>query len=271
MVIDTGWNTEFLGSDERPIEEFDFYSNDASAQVSASNDHGSWVDQVVRGVADAVEIIHLKVFPDGSGGAPFSAIEKALDWVIDTVEANRFDISAVNLSLGFGNATQEVSTGLSDEFAQLDDLGVFSIVAAGNSGQNGVQYLAADENTVAVSASTSSGNIAGFSQHHSELTDVFAFGQSVRIEKEDGTADVVSGTSFAAPYVSGIAARLQDAADELIDRSLTDDEFIEILQLSGTDLNGYTDGNDPAGYHIADADEAVEYFIDNYQDYTNIA
>ena len=267
VVIDTGWNSEFLGDDERPIDQFDFYSNDANAQVSTSNDHGSWVDQVVREVADGVETIHLKVFPDGGGGAPFSAIEAALDWVIDAVRDNSFDISAVNLSLGYGNTTSEAATGLSDEFAELDDLGIFSVVAAGNSGQYGVQYLAADENTIAVSASTSAQGIAGFSQHHETLTDIFAFGQSVRIEKETGGADVVSGTSFAAPYVSGVAARLQQAADELIERSLTDDEFIEIMQLSGLDLNGYTGSNDPAGYHVADADAALDYFIQNHDDY----
>lgn len=267
VVIDTGWNTEFLGTDERPVDHFDFYANDADAQVSHGNDHGSWVDQVIRTVADGVEMIHLKVFPDTNGGAPFSVIERALNWVIDKVEKEAYDISAVNLSLGYGNVTREVSTGLSNEFAALDDLGVFSIVAAGNSGASGVQYLAADENTIAVSASTSSGGITGFSQHHSDLTDIFALGQSVRIEAEDGSYDTVSGTSFAAPYVSGIAARLQDAADELIDRSLTDGEFVDILQASGDDLNGYASANGPVGYHIADADAAVNYFIDNYTDF----
>lgn len=275
VVIDTGWNTEFIGDDERPVDQRDFYDTDGggsgSAQVGDSNDHGSWVDQVVRSVADGVEIIHLKVFPDTGGGAPLSVIENALDWVIDQVEANTYDISAVNLSLGYGNTTVERAGMLSDEFAALAEHDVFSIVAAGNSGANGVQLLAADENTIAVSASTSSNNIAGFSQHHSALTDIFAFGQSVRIEKENGGADVVSGTSFAAPYVSGIAARLQEAADQLLERSLTDDEFIEILQLSGEDLNGYADDDDPAGYHVADADAAVSYFIENYRDYDAVA
>ena len=267
VVIDTGWNTEFLGSHERPVDQFDFYSNDGSAQVGNSNDHGSWVDQVVRTVADGVQMIHLKVFPDTSGGAPMSVIDRALDWVIDAVRNDDYDISAVNLSLGYGNVTSETASGLSDEFATLDDLGVFSVVAAGNSGAYGVQYLAADENTIAVSASTSASDIAGFSQHHHGLTDIFALGQSVRIENEFGGANSVSGTSFAAPYISGIAARLQEAADELIDRQLTDEEFVEILQVSGNDLNGYAGSSDPAGYHIADADAAVTYFIDNYNDY----
>ena len=267
VVIDSGWNTEFLGSDERPVDQFDFYSNDGSAQVGNSNDHGSWVDQVVRTVADGVQMIHLKVFPDTSGGAPMSVIDRALDWVIDAVRNDDYDISAVNLSLGYGNVTSETASSLSDEFATLDELGVFSVVAAGNSGAYGVQYLAADENTIAVSASTSASDIAGFSQHHHGLTDIFALGQSVRIENEFGGANSVSGTSFAAPYISGIAARLQEAADELIDRQLTDEEFVEILQVSGNDLNGYAGSNDPAGYHIADADAAVSYFIDNYGDY----
>ena len=275
VVIDTGWNTEFLGSDERPVAEVDFYDTagggSASAMVSTRNDHGSWVDQVVRGVADGVDIIHLKVFPDLGGGAPMSKIEEALDWVIEQVRSDAFDIAAVNLSLGYGNTTVEQRTMLSDEFAELDDLNVFSVVAAGNSGEDGVQILASDANTIAVSASTSSNAVAGFSQHDAQLTDIFAFGQSVRVEKENGGADIVSGTSFAAPYVSGVAARLQQAANELIDQDLTDDQFLDILQQSGEDLSGHASVNDPAGYHVADANAALDYFLHNYQDYDTAA
>ena len=69
-----------------------------------------------------------------------------------------------------------------------------------------------------------------------------------------------SGTSFSAPYVAGVAARLQDAADAVIGRDLTQDEFVFVMQESGRDLLGY-DGT-AAGYKVADADLAVGYFLD---------
>lgn len=265
VVIDSGWNDQFLSASEEPIFEYDFFSRDSVAKVGHNNDHGSWVDQVVRDVASGVSTIHLKVFPDGSGGAPLSVVEDALQWVVDNT-AN-YDIAAVNLSLGYGNTTRTTPGMLSDEFAALDAAGVMSVVAAGNSGQEGVQFLAADPNVVAVSASTSAGSKAGFSQADEDLTDIFAFGQSVRIDDELGGGNVVSGTSFAAPYVSAVAARLQEASNVIGGRDLSDDEFVDIMQKSGSDLNGYAGDDAPAGYHIADADAAVQYLIDNSGDY----
>ena len=259
VVVDTGWNTQFLGPDEAPIAEYDFYSDDPDAEVATWNDHGSWVDQVVRTVADGVEIIHLKVFSDDGGYATFGAVEQALDWVVANAEA--YNVAAVNLSLGAGNVTSEVFTSLSDEIAALDAIDVLTIVAAGNSGQDGVQILAADPNAVAVSASDGSGQAASFTQADAELTDIFAFGAYVPIADEWGRLAYVSGTSFSAPYVSGAAARLQEAAEVILSRRLEQDEFIDILQGSGDVLN---DPEAPIadGYVIADADAAVQTLID---------
>ncbi|MCH2165816.1 MAG: S8 family serine peptidase [Marinovum sp.] len=265
VVIDTGWNTQFIGPDEDIVFEYDFYgADDASARVADSNDHGSWVDQVVRGVASLADVIHMKVFPDGDGSAGFFDIAQALSWVADNV--SNYNITAVNLSLGAGNVQDYVSNHyFGSQYQSLADQGVLSIVAAGNSGQYGMNYVAADPNAIAVSASTSSDTRAGFSQHHENLTDIFAFGYRVGIEDETGGVDTVSGTSFSAPYVSGVAARVQEAAEEIIDRHLTQDEFVYVLQESGRELVGY-DGN-ADGYKVADADRAVECFIDNYADF----
>ncbi len=265
VVIDTGWNTQFIGDDEDIAFEYDFYgADDASARVSNSNDHGSWVDQVVRGVASLADVIHMKVFPDNGDSASFFDISQALSWVVDNV--SNYNITAVNLSLGAGNVQDYVPNHFfGSQYQSLADQGVLSIVAAGNSGEYGMNYVAADANAIAVSASTSSDTRAGFSQHHEELTDVFAFGHRVGIEDENGRVDTVSGTSFSAPYVAGVAARVQDAAEEIIDRHLTQDEFVFVLQESGRDLVGYN--GDADGYRVADADQAVAYFIDNYTDF----
>ena len=81
-----------------------------------------------------------------------------------------------------------------------------------------------------------------------------------RIETVDGRYGFVSGTSFAAPYVSAAAAVLQEAAETVIGERLTDDEFLRILQASGEAVAGAPAAR---GYKVADIDAAVDWFLDN--------
>ncbi len=268
VVIDDG-NSQYYDQ-SATVFEYDFYGDgpgDPDATVGKIDSHGSWVAQTALSVANGAQIVHLKVFPDGSGGATFDDVEEALDFVIENAET--WDIAAVNLSLGYGNAASEATTVLSDEFAELDELGIFSVVAAGNMGQlfaDGVNVLAADPNVIAVSAVDDADEFAFFSQKSPELTDIAAPGVDIPMETIWGTELEVSGTSFSAPAVSGAAARLQEASLALTGELLTDEEFVEILQLSGTPVSGYEDGG-PDGYVVADADAALEYFIANASDY----
>ncbi|MGF1446152.1 MAG: S8 family serine peptidase [Pikeienuella sp.] len=271
VVIDDGWSPYY--DQTAQISDFDFAGlfNDPWARVNRIDSHGSWVAETVTNTASAVEIVHLKVFPNFPGaGASLFDIEEALDWVIDN--AGVLDIAAVNLSLGFGNATRETTTRLSDEFAELDALGIFSVVAAGNEGDryaDGVSVIAADPNVIAVSATNDAGRFAGFSQRSETLTDIAAPGVDVEVETLDGQVLDVSGTSFSAPMISGIAAILQEAAQEVIGERLSDEEFLEILQASGEAVSG--EGlRPPAGYRIADADAALDYFLENASDYGDV-
>ncbi|MGF1500321.1 MAG: S8 family serine peptidase [Paracoccaceae bacterium] len=262
VIIDDGWSAAYDQSNLVYDQDF-FAFGDPSAQTTGTNSHGSWVAQTAVGVADGVDIIHLKVFSDTGGGASFLDIDQALDWVVANGEA--YNVAAVNLSLGGGNATDESWSMLSDEFAILDQMGIFSVVAAGNSGQQyaeGVNVIAADPNVIGVSATTQSGALAGFSQKDPELTDIAAVGVDVPVETTWGAEFAVDGTSFAAPYISGIAALLQEASQTVNGEALTDEEFLEILQASGTDIAGYENsGYD--GFVEADADAALEYFLAN--------
>ncbi|MEO1599745.1 MAG: S8 family serine peptidase [Pseudomonadota bacterium] len=265
VIIDSGFSNSYDQSNT--VFSYDFSGrNDADASTVGLNSHGSWVAQVVVDTASDVEIIHLKVFDDAGESASLRDIEQALDFVIDLAETQ--SVAAVNLSLGFGNTTTEANTRLSDEFAALDDLGVLSIVAAGNEGgtyEEGVNVLAADPNVIGVSAVDESGRFASFSQTDEDLTDIAALGVDVQVETTSNTAFNVSGTSFAAPEVAGIAAVLQEASLDLTGETLSDEEFLEILQQSGTAVTG-EESSDADGYRVADADAALAYFIETTTD-----
>lgn len=267
VVIDSGYSLSYDQS--ATVYEYDFegWRNDRSAQTSGVDSHGSWVAQTVINEAEGVEIIHLKV-ADETGQASLWDIQEALDFVVARAEVD--DIAAVNLSMGFGAAEEETRTLLSDEFADLDALGVFSIVAAGNGGQTydgGVNVLAADANVIGVSAVDDDGAFASFSQTDDDLTDIAALGVDVGVETIDGDTFDVSGTSFAAPQIAGVAARLQEAALATIGETLTDEEFVAILQASGDAVVGAPEAD---GYKVADGDAAVEYFLANADTYGDL-
>jgi len=268
VVIDDGFSAAYDQSNT--LGGLDFSgANDYDAEVDTVASHGSWVAQTAITVAPQVEIIHLKVFDDDGEGASLRDIEEALAWV--DAFGGEYGVAAVNLSLGFGNTTEETWTMLSDEIAALDAQGIFTVVASGNAGRThdeGVNVIAADPNAIAVSAAGADGGFAAFSQNDPELTDITAPGTQIPVTTSWGASFTVDGTSFAAPYVSGTAALLQEAADDLLGHGLTDEQFLEILQLSGGELAG--EGPEaPAGYTLADAEAALAYFIETHEAYAD--
>lgn len=264
VVIDDGYSELYDSSNV--VDEFDFFDNDPDAEISRIDSHGSQVAQIAIQLAADVQIVHLKAFPNVGEFAPNDAIEASLQWVLDN--ADDYDIAAVNLSLGGGNITEEVETQLSDEFAAIAELGIFTVVAAGNSGDffaDGVNVIAADPNAIAVSATDSQDRFTGFTQRSETLTDIAAPGQSLPVITLAGQILEVSGTSFAAPYVSGVAALVQEAALQVNGEKVDEDEFLEILRDSGRDVLGAP--NDVDGYRVADAQAAVDFFLANADRY----
>jgi hypothetical protein len=260
VVIDDGFSWRY--DQKATVYAFDFSGrNDPVASGWSLNSHGSWVAQTALKAAPGINVIHLKVFPDGGGGASIFDIEEALQWVVRNAKA--WDVAAVNLSLGFGNTARDTRTILSDEFAALDRIGVVSVVAAGNAHNpraHGVNVLAADPSVVAVSATDSLDRFASFSQRHPGQTDIAALGVGVGVQTIDGLRGFVSGTSFAAPYVSGAVAVLQEASEVVLGRSLSRGEVTHILQASGDAVRGAPKA---PGYKVADVDAAVDYFLAN--------
>ena len=232
VVIDTGHNHGYKYSGEI-VYQYDFADKDDDTYNHKSN-HGSQVAQVASKEAVGADIIHLKVFGDGKWFAGGADIEDALQWTIDNAE--KYNIAAVNMSLGYGNTTKTSDTFLKDEFAKLAAKDVLTTVAAGNSYQHygeGVSHYSADENTIAVSATDQNGDIAYFSQRDKNLTDIFAQGQNVAVDNVNGTHNV-NGTSFAAPKIAGTVAVVQEAAEDIVGHKLSQERMVDLMQMTGT-------------------------------------
>ncbi|MDZ4780088.1 MAG: S8 family peptidase [Planctomycetia bacterium] len=154
-------------------------------------------DQGVIGVAPECRLLIAKVLGDDGSGSS-DKVAAGIDWAC----AQGADI----LSLSLGSPQDDAV--LRNAVARAAAQGKFVICAAGNSGRpNSVDDPARWPDTVAVGAVDRDGRIASFSSRGDEV-DLCAPGQDVLSTFRDGSYAKLSGTSMAAPFVSGIAALL---------------------------------------------------------------
>ena len=85
------------------------------------------------------------------------------------------------------------------------------------------------------------GSIVHFSQRDDELLDLFAFGGGITSAKMGGGETSMSGTSMAAPYVSGLVLLMQQMAEQELGRKLTP---AEVKLIVNTQSNQNFDGDD---------------------------
>ncbi|MCA3585183.1 MAG: S8 family serine peptidase [Methylocystis sp.] len=277
-VVDSGIDADhpFFGPDadgngvaDRIVAQYDFVDNDANADDAFG--HGTHIAGIVAsqdatygGVAPEANIVALRVL-DTKGSGSFSRLEAALQWTL--TNADKYNIRVVNLSMGDNQNWQNSTSlyGIGDELAALAARDILVIAAAGNgfytfNSKPGVSYPAADPNVIAVGAvwATESSNfsaagaidfttapdrIAALSQRHAGLVDVFAPGMQIVSAGIGGGTSVLSGTSQAAGFTTGVAALAQQIALDKLGRPLKVQEFIDLLSstsratLDGDDEN----------------------------------
>ncbi len=284
VIIDSGIDLDhsFFGDDlngdgvsDRIAFSYDF-SGDNDADATDFSGHGSHVTSTVGssdsahpGVAPAVNLIHLKVFPDdptGEATAAVSDIEEALQWVVEN--ATSYNVASVNLSLGAGNFSSLPNFDVHDEFQQLASQNVIITASAGNDffGKGsvpGVSWPAVEPSVISVGAvwnnfwegeyrwekgsidhSTGIDRIVSFSQRHESLTDIFAPGAEIVSAWHDGGTKLQSGTSQASPQVAGAAVLAQQLSSKHLGRRLTVDEFRQVLSSSAVTIHDGDDEDD---------------------------
>ncbi|HUR09425.1 MAG TPA: S8 family serine peptidase [Nonomuraea sp.] len=150
--------------------------------------------------------------------------------------AKRLHIAAVNMSFGGGRiftqpCDDDPRAGAHKaQFDALRALGVAPVVAAGNSGYDGVASPACVSSAITVGATDDTDQIAGFSNRGTML-DVFAPGVMINSSVPDDTWAELSGTSMAAPHVTGGFAVMRQAFPDL-----SVEEIARKLQNTGMDI-----------------------------------
>ena len=150
------------------------------------------------GVATDAEIYSVKVL-NSFGSGDFSDVAAGVEWAADQ------GIDVISMSLGGSSHVQA----LEDACDYARNQGSFVVAAAGNDGEccDCVAYPAAYDSVVAVSATDSNDDIAGFSSTGPHV-DVAAPGVDITSTYLDSGYDTLSGTSMACPHVAGGAALL---------------------------------------------------------------
>lgn len=224
-----GWN--FYSNTNQIYEgPEDVHGTHAAGTIAASKDNGGIV-----GIADNnyVKIMPVKALGGEDGkGSPENVIA-----AIKYAEANGAQIC--NLSFGSQNCTEEFK-------AAIRDSGMLFIVAAGNGDDNAIGYnIDASpiypaslpfDNVITVANLMFDGTLDASSNFGAASVDIAAPGTFILGITPDNGYAFMSGTSMAAPMVTGVAAMLYTSRPEL---SLPDIKNVILASARKTDsLNG---------------------------------
>jgi len=231
----SGWN--FVTGDNHAYDDHGHGSHVAGT-IAQSTNNGLGL----AGIAHRARIMPVKVL-SGSGSGTTLDIADGIRWASDN------GAHVINMSLGGGGYSQI----LADAIVHARSKGTVIIAAAGNNA-GAVNYPAAYDGVIAVSATDSKNALAEFSCFGPEI-DIGAPGVGIKQQTIcDGGLNnceqfvAWNGTSMATPHVAGVAAMIMSMG-------ITDvDKVEELLKQSATGANN------PAsfGAGILNANSAVK-------------
>jgi subtilisin family serine protease len=253
-VIDTG--IDLKHPDLQANIKGGFNAINPLKSANDDNGHGTHVAGIIAalnnsigvvGVGPNINLYAIKVL-NASGSGYLSDVIEGLDWAV----ANGMQV--VNMSLG---TSQDVQS-FHDAILRAYNAGVTIVAAAGNSG-GAVSYPAAYPEVIAVSATDQNDQIASFSSRGPEV-DLAAPGVNIYSTYKGQSYATLSGTSMAAPHVSGAAALIIDTkkCDLNLDGICTPAEVQQRLEQTAIDLG--TQGKDYLyGSGLVDVYNALTY------------
>lgn len=204
-VLDTGLDTNHVDLAPKVLPGYDFLENDTVPQDP--NGHGTLVAGIAAGISNngigiagvswGAQIMPLRVL-DAAGNGSYDNVAQAILWATD------HGARVINMSFGGTDFSEVVQTAVNYALER----GVVLVAATGNAGATSVLYPAAIAGVIGVGATDSSNQLASFS-NTGDGVDVVAPGISICSTSPGNQYSCLrSGTSMAAPQVSGLAALL---------------------------------------------------------------
>ncbi|BDD08800.1 peptidase S8 [Fulvitalea axinellae] len=241
-----------MGDDVADFSEKYYGNNDVSGDKS-SEEHGTHVagiiaarrdnDLGVKGVADNVRIMALRVVPNGD--EQDKDVANAIRYAVDN--------GAQVINMSFGKKYSPYKSQVDEAVRYADVKGVLIVNAAGNDSENvdkqkyfpSAEYSGKGEaeNWIDIGASTKYSDsrlVAEFSNYGKKTVDVFAPGSGIKSLLPNNKYGERSGTSMAAPVVTGIAATLMSYFPELTAKEVKDIILESAVPFSGAVLRPNT-------------------------------
>lgn len=246
-VVDTGVDSSHPDLSGRVLAGYDFVDGDSDP--CDENGHGTYVAGIlaaagdnglgVAGVAWRVRVLPVRVL-DKSGQGYYSDVAAGIRYAADR------GAKVINLSLGGG----AYSRALQEAVDYARSRGSLPVAAAGNGAAQSLDYPAACNGVIAVGATDENDLPAPFSNRGGEL-DIMAPGVSILSAYPGNRYTSMSGTSAAAPQVSGAAALLLS-----VNGALSANEVERMLLTTARDL-GEPGRDDASGWGLVRLDRAL--------------
>ena len=224
--VDDVYGWDFINDDSDPMDTHS-HGTHVAGTIAATGNNG----EGVVGVNWESSIMAIQIFT-GSGSTNSTAIINAINYAT-MMRENGVNLRAVNHSWGGGGFSQT----LMDSIEGNANEDILFIAAAGNNGRNtdSSPFYPASydvENIVAVASSDHNDNRSGFSNFGTASTDLAAPGSNVYSTEPGGTYGFKSGTSMAAPQVTGAVGLVLSVYSDL-----SGSEVVELLYDSVDELD----------------------------------
>jgi subtilisin family serine protease len=211
--IVNGWN--FVNDNEN-VSDLDMHGSMVSGIIAAVANNGLGI----AGIAPEAKIMPLKVID--TEGANIRDIASAIRYAAD----NGAKIITMSFTGQYTRFTLSTERAIDYAYRQ----GCVLVAAAGNNNTDELVFPASYEQVIAVSAVDQNDLRAEFS-NFGNYVDFCAPGTNIASTGNDGNWYMGNGTSFAAPFVSGLIALMLSDNPEL-----TNEEIITKLRNSAQDL-----------------------------------
>jgi len=191
LTVDVGRSVSFIANDSSP-DDFNGHGTHVAGTIAALNNSFGSV-----GVAAGANVVSLRVL-DRRGNGLDSDVIAAIDYAAG--HASPGDV--VNLSL-----ITDYMQSMNDAVAGAGAVGIYVVSAAGNNSANVSSYSPASAtgpNVFTVSAIADGGGTWAFYSNFGAEVDVAEPGSSIYSLDKNGGYTTKSGTSMAAPHLSGI-------------------------------------------------------------------
>jgi len=190
------------------------------AGIIGADTHNSTIG--IAGIAYNSFIVPFRIPQDTDGYFDSSKIIEAV------YDAADIGCDVINMSLGGPTSNSTFNSAIQYAINK----GSIIVAAAGNEAQEGnpISYPASYDNVISVGSVDKLLSHSYFSNYNNYI-DVVAPGESILSTNINGSYTYGSGTSYSAPFVSGIAALIKAIKPDLLPN-----EFNNILSTSSTDL-----------------------------------